>query len=600
MPPTWPARQTSQSASAIPFVRWCRALANRDVIKVLAVTIHECHIALQFVHQAYAHVPHTVIGRDVGGAAIQYVDLHHRRSMTTSGEYMSSVVVLRMPRSLFPLGVAILLGAMMPVVAPVRAQAPQGSRLLTPGQVFDQGMVAFDAKDYVRSAALFQQACEKGVSNACMNLAIQYMTGDGVTADPTRGLAMFERGCTLGNTDACANATIARGRNAAAAKRDSARAAAVAAAAAPKTTVAQAVQACNNGSVPDCARAGQVYTFGQEGESKNPALAQPLLIKACEGGKAYSCWYAGDSFEAGEGVAADLARAGTYYERACKGGVIVGGCGNLGRFYEAGELYDLAEPAYASVCALPNLRYCQAQAQMLYRLGRGAEALPLFERACAGDISGACAFAGYIFAERESWDAANVAYAKACRLGDQQHCAYSRSLAADIERRRAWHAERAGERAEASKLIAAGNIAAAADYAVYQLRSGALAKEVVETAIRRNSMGALNTQTLYVLASWFRDGPVSAAVARQLRARGTGLEGTFGTGTNAPGAAEARWRTSNGGSAGAYGSYRPSASSVPSPAPMLSVSSAAEATRRRYRTAHCQMAGSNRSATVCQ
>lgn len=363
---------------------------------------------------------------------------------------MSSVVVSRMLRSLVPFGVAVFLGAMMPVVTPVSAQAQQGSRLLTPGQVFDQGMVAFDAKDYVRSAALFQQACDKGVSNACMNLAIQFMTGDGVTANPTRGLAMFERGCTLGNSDACANATIARGRIAAVAKRDSARAAAAAVAAAPKTTVAQAVQACNNGSLTDCARAGPVYTFGQEGESKNPAIAQPLLVKACEGGNPYSCWYAGNSFEAGEGVAVDLPRAGTYYERACKGGVIVGGCANLGRFYEMGELNDLAEPAYARVCGLPNLRYCQAQAQMLYRLGRAAEALPLFKRACTGDLSGACAFAGYIFAERESWDAANVAYARACRLGDQQHCAYSRSLAADIERRRAWHAERAGERAEAS------------------------------------------------------------------------------------------------------------------------------------------------------
>ena len=108
----------------------------------------------------------------------------------------------------------------------------------TPGQGFDQGLAAFDAKDFVRSAALFQQACDKGVSNACMTLAIQYMTGDGVTANPTRGLATFERGCTLGNSDACANATIARGRIAAVAKPDSARAAAAAVAAAPKATVA--------------------------------------------------------------------------------------------------------------------------------------------------------------------------------------------------------------------------------------------------------------------------------------------------------------------------------------------------------------------------
>lgn len=501
--------------------------------------------------------------------------------------------LLRASRAAFrlsPLAACALVVCLLSPVA-LTAQATSGTRLPTPGQMFDEGLAAYDRKDFAQSAALFQRACEKGVSNACMNLAVQYMQGAGVTADPARGLAMFERGCSLGNTDACANAATAR-------QRMAARAAA--APATPTTSIARAAQACLSGSQPDCVRAGLAYTFGREGVTKDHALAHPLLLKACDGGHMVSCAYAGVDFETGNGTAVDLPKSGEYYARACNGGDLLSGCGNLGRFYDLGESYAMAEPAYGKACAIPNPNYCFYQGQALFRLGRAAEALPLFERACAGDISGGCAFAGYVQAQRENWDAANVHYAKACRLGDTAHCAYSRQLASDIERRREWHAQRAAERAEASRLIASGNIAAAADYAVYQLRSGPLANEVVQTAMRRNAMGALNTQTLYVLASWFRDGPVSAAVNNQLRARGTGLEGTFGVGTNTPGAAEARWRAANGGGASAYGGYRPATSSVPTPAPMGNTSSAAEQVRRQYRTAHCEMAGSNRNAAVCR
>jgi hypothetical protein len=112
-------------------------------------------------------------------------------------------------------------------------------------------------------------------------------------------------------------------------------------------------------------------------------------------------------------------------------------------------------------------------------------------------------------------------------------------------------------------------------------------------------MGSLNTQTLYVLASWFRDGAVAGAVSAELRGRGTGLEGTFGTGTNQPGMAEARWRAANGGGTSAYSSYRPEPSSTLAP-PVLSSADAASQTRSRYRTAHCEMANSPRNSPACR
>jgi TPR repeat protein len=205
---------------------------------------------------------------------------------------MSVKVTTRATTSLVRLAASALLlaGLLPPLTTVVHAQA--GQPLPTPARLFEQGLAAYDAKDFTRAATLFQTACEKGIANACMNLAVQYMTGSGVTADPPRGLAMFERGCTLGNADSCANAAIARRQIAAAVARSRP--------AAPTTTVAQAAEACRNGSQEDCIRAGNAYLLGKEGVPKDPALALPLLSKACEGGEMVSCANVGVAYETGD------------------------------------------------------------------------------------------------------------------------------------------------------------------------------------------------------------------------------------------------------------------------------------------------------------
>ena len=109
-------------------------------------------------------------------------------------------------------------------------------------------------------------------------------------------------------------------------------------------------------------------------------------------------------------------------------------------------------------------------------------------------------------------------------------------------------------------------------------------------------MGDIATNDLYAAALWFSSGPVRQAADAELAARGTGLEGRFGTGTNSPGAADARWRELYGLSAPTYTSS--SASSTPPP--MASAADISAATRDRYRYAHCVMSGSNTSAQVCQ
>ncbi len=86
-----------------------------------------------------------------------------------------------------------------------------------------------------------------------------------------------------------------------------------------------------------------------------------------------------------------------------------------------------------------------------------------------------------------------------------------------------------------------------------------------------------------------------AAADAEPSARGTGLEGTFGTGTNAPSMADARWKQLYGMSAPTYSS----SSSSFKPARMESASQTSAEIRDKYHCTHYAMKGSNTSASVC-
>jgi hypothetical protein len=140
-----------------------------------------------------------------------------------------------------------------------------------------------------------------------------------------------------------------------------------------------------------------------------------------------------------------------------------------------------------------------------------------------------------------------------------------------------------------------GKYGQAVNTALYQYGSVEYAQMATLAASRAGRMSDVGTQDLYALASWFRDGPVRAAADSEMAKRGTGLEGTFGTGTNAAGAADARWKAANGGSA-----PRPSSSGyTPSRPSVLGASQAAAQTRDKYRSAHCTMSG-NANRNLCR
>jgi TPR repeat protein len=59
------------------------------------------------------------------------------------------------------------------------------------------------ARDPVRAAREFDNACRGGEPAACANLAFMYRNGDGIGRDEALMLAYFMKACDLGMANAC-------------------------------------------------------------------------------------------------------------------------------------------------------------------------------------------------------------------------------------------------------------------------------------------------------------------------------------------------------------------------------------------------------------
>ncbi len=121
-----------------------------------------------------------------------------------------------------------------------------------------------------------------------------------------------------------------------------------------------------------------------EGVTRDLARAVSLYQQACDGGEAAGCSNLGALYESGEGVPQNSAHAATLFQQACDGGYAPG-CNNLGVMYGKGEgvTQDLARAAslYEQACyggdawGCLNLGVSRATADSLFDLAmRASEA----------------------------------------------------------------------------------------------------------------------------------------------------------------------------------------------------------------------------------
>ncbi len=124
------------------------------------------------------------------------------------------------------------------------------------------------------AASAYKKACTDGDGDACAELGVVHMCGDGVEKNEPGALAMFERSCALGSAQGCeqfASVLIAGSLG----RRDAARGLRI------------QHRACSDGSVRACGSLGALLMVLGTPSAVTRALT--YLEKACDGGHLDSC-----------------------------------------------------------------------------------------------------------------------------------------------------------------------------------------------------------------------------------------------------------------------------------------------------------------------
>ncbi|MEZ5937354.1 MAG: tetratricopeptide repeat protein [Hyphomonadaceae bacterium] len=404
-------------------------------------------------------------------------------------------------------------------------------------------------------AELWPQQCESGDPDACINQGIRYQQGIEIQASWGDAAKYWGKACKLGVSDGCQMASEVYSGLADGFPADYPR------------LVAVEASGCKLGMALQCADAA-LRLYSGDGVSQNVELALPLFAKACDLKDALACAIAATEYLDGEqGTPIDAQKAVVFGKKGCA--------------LEQQDACLLVESAYM----LPKYATFEPQAGFEYAL-----------KNCADNSGASCSNLGNVYVEIKEYELGVENYDKACKLGVEEACTVAGNFRTWLTERaayEAWLAQQAERKAQLNQLISGGNLDGAMRAALFDYGSTDLAEYVAGKA---SDYKAFSTNNLYVLSLWFPGKAVGAAADKELSNRGTGLEGRFGEGTNAPGMAAARYRA-------AYGSSPPTYTanvSSPSLPKMPSAAEISAQTREKYRWAHCTMKGSNTSAKICQ
>ncbi len=405
-----------------------------------------------------------------------------------------------------------------------------------------------------------EAGCRANDAESCFYAGAEYAQGMGVAENKRRAVEFFLRSCDLGVPDGCNTAGVLTTLGQGNVPRNVVRG------------VEYMERACAMGHDDGCSNA-LGHRIDDESEGRNLNRVLPTARAGCEAGVRNACLWGLDwAYDGNEGQfprLINMDEADWFSELSCDNYRDIKGCDVAARLY--------ANPEFPTFNEEKGMRYSLIRCD---------------EQNSAGDCRNVAAV--YVLIEEHQLGARY--YQRACSLGHQFSCGMAQEWQTYFTEVAEYEQRQAAQSSAVNAALSQGRYGEAVSAAINTARSRDLAERAILAARSAGRMGDVATNDLYAAALWFSSGPVRQAADAEMSARGTGLEGTFGTGTNSPGAADARWRELYGSSAPSYTS---NASSVTPPR----VESAAEisaATRDRYRYAHCTMSGSNRSASVCQ
>lgn len=250
--------------------------------------------------------------------------------------------------------------------------------LLSATQSFQLGWEAFStSKEYSsrqKAANYFKDACDKGHSLACFNLAFQLEEGDGVEVKLDQAATLYSQVCfsqSETNNKACNNLGALYLRM----KNDS-----------QAFTAYQ--YSCNRNSADGCLLAGMLRRNGR-GKTFSFKDAKVFFEKSCQLRHPRGCFELAIIYDNGLGLLEDNGKAREYYKRSCSLGD-AGACTNLGVMLEAGSggVKDVNQAAklYEESCRNKAARGC-------YNLGvliKNVSSKHYFQRACKLGLEPAC------------------------------------------------------------------------------------------------------------------------------------------------------------------------------------------------------------------
>lgn len=405
-----------------------------------------------------------------------------------------------------------------------------------------------------------ESACQSGDAEACFYTGAEYAQGQGVPADKQQAVQFFLKSCDMGIPDGCSTSGILISMGEGNLEKNTSQG------------VELLERACGMGHVDGCSRAIG-HRISTSSEAFDLAKAVATAKTGCEAGVENPCYWGLDwSWDGKKGQYPDLIdmpTAGWFAEQACNQFHDEMGC-------------DVAARIYAN----PEAATFDAEKGLTYSLIR-----------CDEQKSGAdCRNVGGVYLNIDEYELGAMYMRRACDFGHQGGCEAATEWETYFKEKAEYDAKMAALSAQVDTPLSQGRYRDAVSAAINSAGSRELAEKAILATRNAGRMGDLSTNDLYAAALWFQSGPVRAAADAELAARGTGLEGTFGTGTNAPGMANARWQEMYGTSAPSYSS----SSSTFTPSRTPSAAEISAVTKEKYRWAHCTMSGSNRSATVCQ
>ncbi|MEW5851252.1 MAG: hypothetical protein AB2A00_20865 [Myxococcota bacterium] len=165
------------------------------------------------------------------------------------------------------------------------------------GQVLT-GESSSSGPDYKKAAHYFRQGCEMDHAESCVSLGRMRMAGQGMGMDEDVAMDLFKQACGLGDAWACVEAGAVP---------------------VDGVVVEMLRQKCVDGAdAKACYAAGAAYL--RDDDEMRADKGVQMLSDSCDGGVARSCYKLAVVFEKGKAVTKDLARAQSFYEKACKAG----------------------------------------------------------------------------------------------------------------------------------------------------------------------------------------------------------------------------------------------------------------------------------------